>query len=155
MGDSDDMDLVGRYAAGNADDAFAELVRRYINLVYSVALRRLGNPHQAEEVTQAVFIILARKAASLRPGTILPGWLYQTAQLTAANFQRSTLRRQRLEQEALMQFVQDSQTDVSLAASPTAPSRKPWAASAKRSATPSSCASSRTSPSAKSPPRSK
>src|SRR5882757_1017144 len=103
MDNLSDMDLVREYAASNSDAAFAELVRRRINLVYSVALRRLGDPHAAEEVTQAVFIILARKAASLRPETVISGWLYQTAQLTAANFQRSLIRRQRHEQEALMQ----------------------------------------------------
>ena len=57
------MELVREYAASNSDAAFAELVRRRINLVYSVAFRRLGDPHSAEEVTQAVFIILAKKAA--------------------------------------------------------------------------------------------
>src|SRR5580698_2462813 len=96
-----DMDLVREYATTNSDEVFAEIVRRRINLVYSVALRRLSDPAAADEVTQAVFIILARKAGSLKPGTILSGWLYQTAQLTAANYQRSVLRRQRREQEAL------------------------------------------------------
>jgi DNA-directed RNA polymerase specialized sigma24 family protein len=85
---ADDMDLVRQFARSNSDEAFAELVRRHVNLVYSVALRQLGNLHDAEEVTQAVFIILARKAASLREGTILSGWFYQTARLTAANFER-------------------------------------------------------------------
>ncbi len=92
---------------------FAALVQRHINLVYSVALRQLGNPQDAEEVTQAVFIILARKAASLRSGMILSGWLYQTARLTAANFQRATFRRLHREQEAFMQFAENSDPDVS------------------------------------------
>src|SRR6185369_5326318 len=54
-----------------------------------------------------------RKAASLRAGTVLSGWLYQTAQLTAANFQRAAVRRQRREQEAFMQSAQESEPDNS------------------------------------------
>jgi uncharacterized protein (TIGR03435 family) len=109
---ADDMDLVRDFAANGSEAAFATLVGRHVNLVYSAALRRLGNAHEAEEVAQAVFIILARKAGSLRRGTVLSGWLYQTAQLTAANFQRTALRRQRREQEAFMQFSEQSQPDV-------------------------------------------
>src|SRR5690349_16101329 len=107
----EDMDLVRQFAASGSDEAFATLVRRHINLVYSVALRRFGNPHEAEEVTQAVFIILAKKAPSLRAGTILSGWLYQTAQLTAANYQRATMRRLHREQEAFMQFTEQSESE--------------------------------------------
>jgi uncharacterized protein (TIGR03435 family) len=110
---ADDMDLVRDFAANGSEGAFATLVGRHVNLVYSAALRRLGNANEAEEVAQAVFIILAKKAGSLRRGTILSGWLYQTAQLTAANFQRAALRRQRREQEAFMQFAEQSQPDVS------------------------------------------
>src|SRR4051812_19433273 len=113
MHDTDDMSLVREYAASNSEQAFAALVEKHINLVYSVAFRRLSNAQHAEEVTQAVFIILARKAGGLRQGTILSGWLYQTAQLTSANFQRAEFRRQRREQEAHMQFVQESEPDVS------------------------------------------
>jgi uncharacterized protein (TIGR03435 family) len=110
---ADDMDLVRDFAANGSEAAFATLVGRHVNLVYSAALRRLGNTHEAEEVAQAVFIILARKAGGLRRGTILSGWLYQTAQLTAANFHRAALRRQRREQEAFMQFSEQSEPDVS------------------------------------------
>ncbi len=110
---ADDMDLVRDFAVNGSETAFATLVGRHVNLVYSAALRRLGNAHEAEEVTQAVFIILAKKAGSLSRGTILSGWLYQTAQLTAANFQRAALRRQHREQEAFMQFSEQSEPDVS------------------------------------------
>jgi len=110
---TDDLELLRKFATGNSQTAFATLVERHINLVYSVALRRLGNAHEAEEVTQAVFIILAKKGDRLRAGTILSGWLYQTAQLTAANYRRTTLRRQRREQEAYMQFTQESERDQS------------------------------------------
>jgi uncharacterized protein (TIGR03435 family) len=110
---ADDMDLLRDFATNGSEAAFATLVSRHVNLVYSAALRRLGNAHEAEEVAQAVFIILAKKAGNLRRGTILSGWLYQTAQLTAANLQRAARRRQRREQEAFMQFSEQSEPDVS------------------------------------------
>ncbi len=81
------------------------LLRQYINLVYSVALRRAGNPHHAEEIAQAVFLILAKKAGSLRHEKALSSWLFQAARLTANNLARSEARRHRREQEAHMQSV--------------------------------------------------
>src|SRR4030095_13674754 len=61
--------------------------------------------HAAGEVTQAVFILLARKAHRLRRETVLSGWLYHTATLTAANFVRAEIRRARREKEAYMQAL--------------------------------------------------
>jgi RNA polymerase sigma factor (sigma-70 family) len=103
MQDVPDMELVQNYNQQGSEEAFAELVRRHIGLVYSAALRRVGIPAQAEEITQAVFIILARKAASLRPDTVLEGWLYETTRLTSLSFLRRERRRQLHEQEAYMQ----------------------------------------------------
>jgi RNA polymerase sigma factor (sigma-70 family) len=109
----DDMQLLREYASGHSEEAFSTLVSRYINLVYSAALRSVNNPHQAEEITQSVFVLLARKAAVLRGGTVLSGWLYQTARLTAANFLRTELRRQHREQEAHMQStLNESEADA-------------------------------------------
>jgi RNA polymerase sigma factor (sigma-70 family) len=105
MQEQNDSELLERYAEGNSEEAFAELVARYVNLVFSTALRHVGNPQHAEEITQAVFIILARKARSLRGRSILSGWLYHTARMTAANFARAEKRRLRREQEAYMQSV--------------------------------------------------
>jgi RNA polymerase sigma factor (sigma-70 family) len=100
-----DSDLLRQYAEQDSEPAFAALVTRHLNLVYSVAVRKTGNPHAAEEITQAVFIILAKKARSLRRETVLSGWLYQTARLTAANFLRQEIRRVRREQESYMQSL--------------------------------------------------
>jgi uncharacterized protein (TIGR03435 family) len=103
MTEADDIELLRQYAGENSEPAFAALVGRHVNFVYSVALRRTGDPHAAEEITQAVFIILARKAKSFPRKTILTGWLHATARLTAANFLRAEIRRQHREQEAFMQ----------------------------------------------------
>ena len=72
MPDANDMELVRDYARQNSESAFAELVRRHINLVYSVAVRFTGNAGDAEDVTQAVFILLARKAGALDQGGRAP-----------------------------------------------------------------------------------
>src|SRR5437868_9661162 len=102
---TDDSALLRRYIENSSDEAFAEVVSQHINLVYSVALRQVGNPHHAQEITQAVFIILAKKAAQLRHHQALSSWLFQTTRLTANNFLRSETRRLRREQEAYMQSV--------------------------------------------------
>ncbi len=87
MPDVSDMELLRDYDRQGLEEAFAELVRRHINLVYSVALRHVRVAAHAEEITQAVFVILARKAAGLRPDTILEGWLHETTRLTALRYQ--------------------------------------------------------------------
>ena len=103
-----DMELLREYARHSSEEAFAVLVVRHIGLVYSSALRQVRDPLLAEELTQAVFIILARKAASIHEKTILPGWLYRTTRFTAANLLRTESNRQRREQEAQMQFTIDN-----------------------------------------------
>jgi RNA polymerase sigma factor (sigma-70 family) len=102
---NDDMPLLREFARHNSEKAFSALVSRYANLVYSVALREVRDMPLAEEITQAVFIILARKAKSLGDKTILSGWLCRTARYASANALIAQRRRQLREQEAQMQAV--------------------------------------------------
>lgn len=98
---TEDAELLRRYAEEGAEDAFAELVRRRIGLVYSVALRHTrGDRHRAEDATQAVFTDLARKAKLLADRPVLAGWLYRSAQFAAAGLMRAEARRHVREQEA-------------------------------------------------------
>ena len=113
MQEAADRELLRQYVRGNSHEAFAALVTRHVNMVYSVALRKTGNPQAAEEITQAVFIILAKKARELGEKTVLSGWLYHTARLTAANFLRTEMRRARREQEAYQQsLANETQPEV-------------------------------------------
>ena len=107
---NDDMTLVRAYAHGGSEAAFTELVARHVNLVYSVALRQVREPGLAEEVTQAVFIILARKAASLGDRTVVAGWLCRTARYASADALKQQRRRQRREQAAYMQSTSPEPT---------------------------------------------
>jgi RNA polymerase sigma factor (sigma-70 family) len=112
MPDAQDMDLVREFAHSNSEAAFTELVRRHINLVYSVARRCTGNDGNAHDVTQAVFIILARKAAGLREKTLLTGWLYETTRFAAARLLRTNARRHARENEAYMQSTLNESNDA-------------------------------------------
>ncbi|HEX5400294.1 MAG TPA: sigma-70 family RNA polymerase sigma factor [Verrucomicrobiae bacterium] len=109
---TDDMRLVREYAARRSESAFAALVSRHTNLVYSAALRQTRDPQLAEEVTQVVFILLARKAASLGAKTILTGWLYRAAGYISGSALKQERRRQHHEQEAFMQSELDAQADL-------------------------------------------
>jgi RNA polymerase sigma factor (sigma-70 family) len=109
---NDDMALVREYAASQSEQVFETLVSRHVNLVYSAALRQARDAQLAQEITQAVFIILARKAGSLSPKTILSGWLYRTARFAAADALKIQRRRQLREQEAIMEGVFQNEPDA-------------------------------------------
>src|SRR5262245_61664139 len=112
MQPTDDWNLLRQYATDGSDDAFELLVKRHLNLVYSAALRQVRDPVVAGEVTQTVFIILARKARTLNRATVLSGWLYRTAQFAGAKAVRSEYRRRHHEQEATLMPPEPEQTDA-------------------------------------------
>src|SRR3954467_6152940 len=101
MHERDDQQLLRVYAGQRSEDAFAALVKRHASLVYGTACRKLSNPTEAEEVTQAVFVALAKKAPFLCHRENLASWLHQTTLLECRHHLRTELRRRRREQTAM------------------------------------------------------
>ena len=98
---SDETELLRRFVRDRSQDAFTELARRHLGLVYSSALRRLGGDvHHAQDVAQKVFVALARESARLVTHPSLTGWLYTTTRNLALNAARAEQRRQAREQAA-------------------------------------------------------
>jgi len=88
--------LLQRYASARgpeAQAAFAALVARHLNFVYSLAVRRVGDRHLAEDVAQAVFLVLAKKAGRFNQRIILSNWLFHTTRYAAANALKREARR--------------------------------------------------------------
>jgi RNA polymerase sigma factor (sigma-70 family) len=109
MQDSD-SELLRAYAEHGSEVAFAELVSRHINLVYSAALRQVNDAHLAQDVTQAVFFALACKAGKMRQ-TFVPGWLYRSACFESAKLKRAAVRRQARERQVLEMQSSTAQSD--------------------------------------------
>ena len=109
---TDDFQLLRQYAQGS-ESAFGELVSRYVNLVYSAALRQTGNVEDAQDVAQTVFTALARKARTLPHDVVLGGWLYRHTCFAAAQTMRTERRRQARERQTVtMDELSDrSETD--------------------------------------------
>ena len=97
----DDMQLLLKYVQERDEKAFSELVSRHTPWVYSVCRRRVGDRSLAEDVTQAVFIVLAKKASSLPSTTVLAGWLTRTAHYASADAIKRQRRRQYHEARAI------------------------------------------------------
>ena len=100
MNSQTDSELLRAYAEERSDEAFAELVRRHVDLVYSAALRMVHSSHLAQDVTQGVFVALAKNAVQLSERPVLSGWLHRTARNIAAQTVRTEVRRRTREQEA-------------------------------------------------------
>src|SRR5690349_2032162 len=94
----DSLALLREYARTGSESAFASLVQRHLGLVYSAALRQVRDPHAAQDITQAVFIVLARQAGRLARHPSLGGWLLLTTRYTALAHLRAGARRSHREQ---------------------------------------------------------
>lgn len=103
-----DQELLSAYAATQSDHAFAQIVERHAGFVYSAALRQTGNQTAAEEISQAVFVILARKALILHRETLLESWLFRTVRYAAWDARKIEARRIRREHEAARMRLTDS-----------------------------------------------
>lgn len=108
----DDHTLLREFAAGRSEAAFATLVERYVNLVWSAARRQVRDHALAEEIASAVFQVLAHKAGSLPAGTILSGWLLRTTRFVAANALRHETRRRQREEAAMNTLLHRSESDA-------------------------------------------
>jgi RNA polymerase sigma factor (sigma-70 family) len=97
----DDRALLQAYTKDHSESAFAELVRRHVNWVYSAARRQVNDAQLAEDITQSVFVLLARKAGSLSSSVMLGGWLFRTTWFVASRALRTEMRRKRREQTAV------------------------------------------------------
>jgi RNA polymerase sigma factor (sigma-70 family) len=95
-----DAELLREFSRRGDQAAFTALVHRHLDLVYGTAIRKLGDPGGAEEVSQNVFAALARKAWRFAPDDSLPAWLYRTTLLEAKAWLRAELRRRRREHAA-------------------------------------------------------
>ena len=104
-----DSELLRQFARTNSQDAYAELVKRHVNLVYSAALRQVnGDAHLAKDVAQTVFADLARKASSLSRRETLTGWLYTSAHFAAAKIVRGASRRRDREEKFMRESISET-----------------------------------------------
>ena len=106
-------ELLRQFAMTNSQDAFTELVKRHVNLVYSAALRQVnGDEHLAKDVAQTVFTDLARKAASLSRRETLTGWLYTSAHFAGAKIVRGENRRRDREEKFMREPTSETAPDA-------------------------------------------
>jgi RNA polymerase sigma factor (sigma-70 family) len=103
--------LLRRFVQDNSQEAFAALTARYLNLVYSVCLREVHDPELASDVTQAVFLLLARTAPKIRSRTALPSWLFRTARFASQNARTREQRRRDYEEKVAQMMQPHAWTD--------------------------------------------
>src|SRR6476646_5268777 len=96
----DDWQCLSEYVHEGSQSAFREVVARHVDLVYATCRRVVRDAHLAEDATQAVFVILAKKARTIRRHTSLVGWLHNTARYVSCNALRVAANRRRHEMEA-------------------------------------------------------
>ncbi len=106
-----DAQLLEQFVSTGSHPAFGEIVSRHIGWIQAAARRRLHDPGLAEDATQAVFILLAQKAASLRRETVLSAWLFSTLRFTCLAIARSERRRKIREDEAAAMREAEQTTD--------------------------------------------
>lgn len=108
-----DSELLRQFARTNSQEAFAELVKRHVNLVYSAALRQVNrDEHLSKDVAQMVFTDLARKAGSLARHETLTGWLYTSAHFAAAKIMRTENRRRDREEKFMREPIHETAPDA-------------------------------------------
>src|SRR5271168_2194308 len=98
----------------SAEAAFATLVERYSPIVHRVCLNVLGNSHEAQDAAQAVFLVLARRARSIRKPESLGPWLHGVAVRVARNARNEDARRRAAERRKAETMQRDRTPDVGL-----------------------------------------
>src|SRR5687768_7870189 len=106
----DDLELLWEYGRSGDNHAFSTVASRYIDLIYSAALRQVRDPHVAEDVTQATLIILMNKASSLPRGTVVPGWLLRVTRYAALDAMKLQRRRTHHERQAAVMRSESTQS---------------------------------------------
>ena len=113
---TDSQQLLADYVKDGSEKVFRELVTRYVDLVYSAAVRLTnGDTHLAEDVSQTVFADLARMARTLSKGVMLGGWLHRHTCFVAAKTMRTERRRQLRERQAVEMNTQPDHSAANLA----------------------------------------
>ena len=96
-----DSSLIAEFNAQHSEEAFVALLQQHVNLVYATALRQVGDPGTAEEITQTVFVALAQSAGKLGSHPTIAGWLHNTTLNKSREWLRKEMRRRRREEVAL------------------------------------------------------
>jgi RNA polymerase sigma factor (sigma-70 family) len=109
MRETDDRELLREYISSRSAAAFEELVRRNADMVYSAARRQMGEGHLAEDVTQAVFLLLAQKASRISAG--VAGWLIGVTYNACRNARRIAARRAFHERRAWKMKLAEASSD--------------------------------------------
>ncbi|HYT59138.1 MAG TPA: sigma-70 family RNA polymerase sigma factor, partial [Haliangiales bacterium] len=113
---TDSQRLLADYVENGSESAFRDLVSRYVDLVYSAAVRLVdGDTHLAEDVAQTVFLDLARQARTFSQGVMLGGWLHRHTCFVASKAMRRERRRQARERQSVEMNAQQDHSAADLA----------------------------------------